>query len=140
MTFLFLLEINGFFLILDAKIPITVAFRVSDIWRAYWAQRLLWDIGANLLFLHATVDQIRNPHNYLLDFEDELEFYLKTGKFIDFLMKWSSTSETLPDRMLELMRAMVRKKYFRVEEYYLMKAWIEDLIALNYNFPPLIPT
>ncbi len=32
-------------------LPATVTFRVCDIWRAYWAQRLLWEIGGNLGFI-----------------------------------------------------------------------------------------
>jgi hypothetical protein len=30
-------------------IPITTTFRVCDIWRGYWAQRLLWEVRSTLV-------------------------------------------------------------------------------------------
>ena len=49
-------------------IPITTAFRVCDIWRSYWVQRLLWDMNASLSFLPPTAIQYRNDHNLLAVF------------------------------------------------------------------------
>lgn len=43
--------------------------RVSDIWRSYVAQRLLWDVGYNIAFAPPMVDQFRSPHNYLADMQ-----------------------------------------------------------------------
>ena len=31
-------------------LPITPTIRITDIWRGYWAQRLLWEIGGHLGF------------------------------------------------------------------------------------------
>ncbi len=59
-------------------LPITTSFRVCDIWRGYWVQRLLWDLNASLCFSKPTVAQYRNLHNLLHDFIDELDLYLKT--------------------------------------------------------------
>jgi hypothetical protein len=41
--------------------------RVSDIWRSYVAQRLLWDAGLRVAFSPPVVDQFRSPHNYIGD-------------------------------------------------------------------------
>jgi hypothetical protein len=46
---------------------------VCDIWRSYWAQRLLWEMGASVLFVSGTVDQVRNAHDYVKDFRDEMQ-------------------------------------------------------------------
>lgn len=43
--------------------------RVSDIWRSYIAQRLLWDVGYSIAFAPPMVDQLRSPHNYLADMQ-----------------------------------------------------------------------
>lgn len=43
--------------------------RVSDIWRSYMAQRLLWDVGYQVAFSPPMVDQLRSPHNYLADMQ-----------------------------------------------------------------------
>lgn len=41
------------------RLPVTTTFRVCDIWRGYWAQRLLWDLGGALVFLPPTVFQVK---------------------------------------------------------------------------------
>lgn len=43
--------------------------RVSDIWRSYISQRLLWDIGYRVAFAPPLVNQFRSPHNYLADMQ-----------------------------------------------------------------------
>jgi hypothetical protein len=43
--------------------------RVSDIWRSYISQRLLWDVGYHIAFSPPMVDQLRSPHNYLADMQ-----------------------------------------------------------------------
>jgi hypothetical protein len=47
----------------------TVHGRVSDIWRSYVSQRLLWDVGCVVAFAPPMVDQFRSPHNYLGDIQ-----------------------------------------------------------------------
>ncbi|EER03723.1 hypothetical protein Pmar_PMAR023021 [Perkinsus marinus ATCC 50983] len=49
--------------------------RVSDIWRSFVLQRLLWDLGASVAVAGRTwVRQLRNSHDYLADFiaEDDV--------------------------------------------------------------------
>jgi len=116
-------------------IPITTTFRVCDIWRSYWAQRILWEIGGEVVFLPPSVTQIRNAHDYLLDFEDELDLYLKSEDLIRFLKEWTSNKETLPERILDLAIAMVEKDFWKVGDARLVKAWLEDLISVGYEFP-----
>ena len=43
--------------------------RVSDIWRSYIVQRLLWDVGYSVAFSPPLVVQNRGPHNYLADMQ-----------------------------------------------------------------------
>jgi hypothetical protein len=43
--------------------------RVSDIWRSYIVQRLLWDAGYAVAFAPPMVIQKRGPHNYLADMQ-----------------------------------------------------------------------
>ncbi|RCN42612.1 hypothetical protein ANCCAN_11414 [Ancylostoma caninum] len=52
-------------------LPATVPFRVTDIWRSYFAQKLLHMVGENIAFYPANAIQIRNAHNYLDDFRSE---------------------------------------------------------------------
>jgi len=116
-------------------VPITTTFRVCDIWRSYWAQRILWDIDGELVFLPPTVEQHRNAHDYLDDFEDELDLYLNAEKLIRFLLSWTSSSKLLAERILDLSKAMVSQDFWKAADARLTKAWLEDLQAVGYDFP-----
>jgi hypothetical protein len=114
-------------------IPVTTAFRVCDIWRGYWVQRMLWEIQAHLCFMPAHVIQERNMHNYLRDFADETDLYLQSGNLINFLCAWHSSSEELFDRILELHAALIDANFLKPAELACTKAWLEDLQAIGYS-------
>ncbi|KAF9897140.1 hypothetical protein BX616_006111, partial [Lobosporangium transversale] len=116
-------------------LPITVSFRVCDIWRGYWVQRLLWDINGSLGFTKPTVDQIRNAHNYLADYEDELQLYSEASKLVEFLANWSSPSTNLGTRIVDLMKAMAKEKFIGEGDVDLSERWVRDLQNVGYNFP-----
>ena len=50
--------------------PTTVNNRFADILKMYLAQ-----VNCNLLYAGFLVEQFRNPHNYMIDFNDEAEMY-----------------------------------------------------------------
>lgn len=52
-----------------------VSFRFTDILRGLVAQPIMWQHGYSLGFTWATVNQNRNPHDYMKDFESELPVY-----------------------------------------------------------------
>lgn len=116
-------------------VPAMAAFRVSDIWRGYVTQRLLWEIGSNLCFLPANVIQLRNVHNYLRDFVDELDLYCKTEKLLSTLTGWSCEATTLFERMQDLYSLLINKAFFKSQEATLLDAWISDLTNIGYNPP-----
>lgn len=116
-------------------IPITPSFRVSDIWRGYWVQRVLWDIGSLLSFRSPSAIQERNDHSYLKDFSDELDLYKKSGDFISFLINWKSQVQLLPERIIELFEEMIKKEFFKDKEYDFICAWLKDLEDIGYKFP-----
>ncbi|KAF9335993.1 hypothetical protein BG006_010048 [Podila minutissima] len=119
-------------------LPITVSFRVCDIWRGYWVQRLLWDVNGSLGFTKPTVDQIRNAHNYLDDYKDELQIYAETSKFIDFLSTWKSRSTNLETRIVDLMKGMAENKFIGDADVDLAKRWVKDLKSVGYVFPKVL--
>ena len=99
---------------------------------------MLWDIGGRLAFATAIVEQHRNVHNILLDFQDEADLYNKAGKLLDFLAAWQGTGATLPQRMVELADAMASANFWGKQDVALMRAWITDLDAAGYKFPYVI--
>jgi hypothetical protein len=76
--------------------------RVSDIWRGYIAQRLLWDVGHSIAFAPPMVKQLRNPHDPLADMDAEQDLYRKSMALVKFLQKWQGTASTLPGRSTQL--------------------------------------
>jgi hypothetical protein len=66
-------------------LPCHVSFRMTDIWRSFVLQRLLWIFGEQVAFLSATVRQVRNEHNLMRDFDDEVVGYLNNKKIADRL-------------------------------------------------------
>lgn len=57
-------------------LPCFVPFRMTDIWRSFVAQKMLWRAGEGVAFLAPNVLQERNPHDYFADFRDEILGYL----------------------------------------------------------------
>lgn len=120
-------------------LPITVTFRVTDIWRAYWGQRMMWDLGQRLMFAAPTVDQVRNPHSYLSDMREEEDLYRQTEDFLTFLNSWTSPSTDLPQRLKDLGRDMVAGGFLGPADEELMNAWVDDLTAVGYQWPEVLP-
>lgn len=120
-------------------VPVTTTMRVCDIYRGYWVQRLLWDLGEELLFLPATADQIRNPHDLYKDFLEEQDLFLKIDDLMDLLDAWNPPIQDLYGRMSHLAHLMADKKFWGKRDAELMDAWIEDLTRIGYTPPALRP-
>ncbi|CAF1042237.1 unnamed protein product [Didymodactylos carnosus] len=118
-------------------LPITTTFRVCDIWRGFWVQRMLWDIGGHLVFGTSTVEQKRNPHNLIKDMNDEQQIYQQGGKFVRFLISWNSTADTLVKRIIQLSSDIARAGFWSSKEVEIMNAWLEDIQRIGYKPPPL---
>ncbi|XP_058967286.1 uncharacterized protein [Pocillopora verrucosa] len=118
-------------------LPITVSFRVCDIWRGYWAQRLLWDVGSQLSFFPPNAVQFRNAHNYLVDFIEEKLLYHDAGRLVEFLVKWRSDENDFFSRVLDLSIAMVQEGFWKTDDAFLTEAWLADLISVGYEMPIL---
>lgn len=56
-------------------LPCYVPFRMTDIWRSFVAQLVLWSQGKLLSFHQPIVEQYRNEHDFMLDFLDEIKGY-----------------------------------------------------------------
>ncbi|KIH56418.1 hypothetical protein ANCDUO_13401, partial [Ancylostoma duodenale] len=110
---------------------------VTDIWRSYFAQKLLHMVGENIAFYPANAIQIRNAHNYLDDFRSEENIYLKTGKLVKFLDGWRCTNTSVANCAIELADEFRARKFWRKNDAILVRKWIEDLRDMSYEFPPI---
>ena len=116
-------------------LPVSVHGRVSDIWRSYIGQRLLWDIGMNIAFVAPWVDQHRNAHNPLADMKAEEDLYFKSLELVRFLQTWQGQALTLPGRYEELIVALYEREYPDIDDVYLAQHWLQALHDVGYEFP-----
>jgi len=121
-------------------LPSTVAGRVSDIWRSFFAQHIFARLGLQLAFGRPRVTQHRNAHNYLADMQAESDIYFKTAQLIDFLSKWKDTSTSLPQAVEKLWIALYERTYIEIKDVVAMQLWLSAIADSGYIFPPLQAT
>ncbi len=113
-------------------LPSYCSFRMTDIWRSFVAQRLLWTCDWTLLFHNSTVRQERNDHNLMLDFEDEISGYVNNHQIVEVLksLNLGSGPERLAENLYLCYEALVAKAFIDKRELALVSAWIKDLATL----------
>jgi len=115
-----------------AYLPVTTAFRVCDIWRGYWAQRLMWEEaagGLTVAFHPPNVEQRRNKHSYADDLVDEVALYADSQRLLELLAAWTGAGPGagLADAGVRLMEEMAAHGFVHYEEIALARAWFRDL-------------
>lgn len=120
-------------------LPGTVTLRVTDIWRGYWNQRLMWDVGTQLSFFGPNAYQFRNAHNYLLDFKEEKLLYYEAPRMIKFLKDWKSDKPDFFSRALDLSIAFAQQGFYGWNDAMLTEAWLTDLVSIGYKMPDIDP-
>mmetsp|Transcript_1762 Transcript_1762/g.4413 ORF Transcript_1762/g.4413 Transcript_1762/m.4413 type:complete len:150 (+) Transcript_1762:1-450(+) len=124
-------------------LPISVHGRVSDIWRGYFVQRLMWLTGQRLAFAEPWVRQIRNPHSYLADFQSEGPLYLRAGPLVRWLLSWNPSPRAIGKfgfvyAIDELSVALYEIGVIELADVELQRAWLSDLLVIGYDFPELV--
>ena len=131
-----LIHYNAFW---SLYLPKTVPFRLTDIWRSYWSQRLLWLINGTIQFNGPNAFQLRNVHSYLKDFKEETDMYLKTENLIKFLLfKWKCSKLKFYECLLDLSRGMAQHGFWDYEEVESIENWLLDLQSIDYVEPEII--
>ena len=129
-----------------AVLPQTVEFRVCDIWRSYFTQRLMWGIGCQLVFVPPYVKQIRNSHLYHDDYVSEKQIFDQVTALLQWLRNWecpqrnkhdkaSKAESLLPHCAISLARDMAIEGYWGPEDAELIRHYFFDLKRMNYSFP-----
>jgi hypothetical protein len=110
-------------------LPATCAFRMTDIWRSFIAQRILWTCGWRLSFHSATVYQERNEHILLRDFEDEISGYLGNSKIVTLLSELDLPEGPahIYDNLKACYEVLTEAGFFRPEEMELLRAWLREI-------------
>jgi hypothetical protein len=110
-------------------LPSYCSFRMTDIWRGLVAQRCLWTMGASLVFHAAEVDQQRNEHDLMRDFEHEVPGYLHNDAIARTLesLDLDSQPESVAKNLRSCYQALVDTRFLPAQELDLLDAWLEDL-------------
>ncbi|MGD2093986.1 MAG: STELLO glycosyltransferase family protein [Phycisphaerales bacterium] len=110
-------------------LPGTVSFRMTDIWRSFIAQVCLHKAGKKVAFGPATMFQVRNEHNLIRDFADEISGYLNNAKIMELL----SNIDLLdgPNQIELNMRLcyekLVAENIVPQNELHLLDLWLKDI-------------
>jgi hypothetical protein len=113
-------------------LPSYCSFRMTDIWRSFVAQRIAWTCGWSILFHNATVYQIRNEHNIMKDFEDEIPGYLNNSSIMKGLnaLNLLDGVENIYTNLTLCYEELVRQGIVDAKELALLDCWIQDMQAL----------
>jgi hypothetical protein len=111
-------------------LPCHVSFRLTDIWRSFVAQAALVHHGYALAFHPATVEQVRNAHDLMRDFADEVVGYLRNREIMEILERLlvspPQRGEGLQDTAFAMWRLLVTEGVVPAEELPILEAWFEQ--------------
>jgi hypothetical protein len=119
-------------------LPTTVHSSVSDIWRAYAAQRVLQYVTrGRLVYMPPIVAHYHEIHNHLADFASEEPLYTQALPLIHLLSQWQCSLPTLPGRIEALWVLLFERGYVAEGDVKLVQQWLGALVSIGYDFPPI---
>jgi len=101
-------------------LPTSVTFRFTDILRGYIAQFLMWQNDYHLGFLPPNVCQIRNEHNIMKDFSDEVVCYTQIKKIVDLFEQTD---------IVKLYSDLHNNSIIDTNDFYAAADWVEEIDA-----------
>ena len=96
-------------------LPSFVSFRMTDIWRSFVALAVRKVNPFSISFMNATVDQYRNEHDLMRDFEDEICGYLENKNIkATLLNSLEKINESIPmsTAVKVCIKALIDTKYY----------------------------
>lgn len=109
-------------------LPAFCSFRMTDIWRGFVAQRILWTCGWRLSFHAASVWQERNEHDLLHDFSDEIPGYLNNRAIARELeaLDLPPGRDAIQENLLACYERFIARGWIDQRERSLLEAWLSD--------------
>lgn len=109
-------------------LPYHCSFRMTDIWRSFVVERILFGNGKGIMFHNASVYQERNEHDLLKDFEDEVVGYLHNNairrRLLDLPL--GDQPETMSSDLEKCYELLISMGLVGPEERELLGAWRHD--------------
>ncbi len=102
---------------------------MTDIWRSFVAQRIMWTNRWCLMFHSATVYQERNEHDLMIDFRDEIPGYLNNDRIKKTLedLNMQSDVDNIVDGMMACYDALIKMEVIGAEERPLLDVFLDDM-------------
>ncbi|MDW7555714.1 DUF288 domain-containing protein (plasmid) [Azospirillum brasilense] len=115
-------------------LPSYCSFRMTDIWRSFVAQRILWANNWSVSFHSSTVYQDRNEHNLMRDFEQEVSGYINNNRIAETLsvLDIHPGIQNHGDNLRKCYSSLVKIGVIGPEELPLLDAWIEEVEGYTY--------
>lgn len=108
-------------------LPTSVTSRITDIWRSFVAQIVLWKHDYELAFRKPVARQERNPHNLLNDFNEEFSGFIENKHLIELLecngFDPNVKSASLADTALNYLFVMIKGSLFDKMEEPVARLW-----------------
>ncbi|RZK32804.1 MAG: DUF288 domain-containing protein [Hymenobacter sp.] len=111
-------------------LPAYVTFRFTDILRGLVAQPIMWAHGYRLGFTQATVLQVRNPHDYVKDFESEIPCYLHPNRVIAAVQRAIKPGHTVAEDLRAAYAELLAENIVTAQEIELLDLWLADIAGL----------
>lgn len=110
-------------------LPAYCSFRMTDIWRSFIAQRIAQENNWPVLFGPPTMYQIRNEHNLLKDFADEVPGYLNNDQICTELqqLKLKQGQENIDNNLRTCYDKLVDMTLVGKEELKLLEVWLKEI-------------
>lgn len=104
--------------------------RMDDIWASYACQRIMRELGSNVLFTEPTVFQDRNEHDLSVDLQAEMIGYRNTLSFLEMLesIEFTDVEKQSVINMYErIVKEMSNLDYISERTNDFQFAWLEDI-------------
>ena len=120
---------DGFWALL---LPVSTLWREDDIFRGYWSQRLLWEVGGSLVVTGPTAYQLRNPHDFFLDYNMEHFMYRRTELLLEELNAWKCpAAEDMGGCIQAIMAHLNTQGFIGMQDVVMSKLWVADLKSIG---------
>lgn len=107
-------------------LPGSLSPLMADVWRGFWAQRLLWEIGGSLTFSGPVCESGGNWSTTLDADTAAMGWHnQECARLVTFLKSWKVKGSTLPEAIIALASSLASEKFWAEEDTTLIKAWVE---------------
>ena len=114
-------------------LPVTCSMRCTDIWRSLVALKILYNDSKKILYFGTTMAQVRNEHNLMKDFREEVAMYLQNDEIYHHLekMKLRKGEKYYLENLIKCYKSLVKKGIINKKELFFLNAWARDIKSIS---------